>query len=303
MTATTDALPPPAAAGAPLHRTRPFLWSVRRELWENRAIFWAPLIAAGVVLFGAILSHTAPHHVVVHANGRPVGALPPILTYAGAAGVIAATSAIVAIFYCLGALNHERRDRSVLFWKSLPVSDVTTVLSKAVVPALIMPVVTLAVIFVTHLLMLAMDLAHLSARGGDASGFLANLPLGQAWLDLAYAYLLLVFWWAPVWSWLLLASAWAKRVPFLWAFGPPLGICVVEGMALPGSHHFADVLKDRSLEGIGIGFTTPPRGSAVQLPWPDPLPFLASPGLWIGLLAAAAFLFAAIWLRRRREPI
>ncbi len=302
MTATSDAFPAQPAVAGPLRRTRPFLWSVKRELWENRAIYIGPVIAAAVVLFGVVLGHTTAHQIILNPRSHHPSVMPPILPYAFATGAIAVTSFIVGFFYCLGALNHERRDRSVLFWKSLPVSDVTTVLSKAVVPALILPVVTVAVVFATQLLMLGMDLAHNAVRGGDAADLLTKLPLGQVWLDVAYAYLLLVFWWAPLWSWLLLASAWAKRMAFVWAVAPPLAICLVERMSL-GTDFTWRMLKGRLLQGAEIGFTTPPVADRIALPWPDPLPFLASPGLWIGLVLAAAFLTGAVWLRRRREPI
>ena len=302
MTATSDAFPAPAAPAPRLARTRPFFWSVRRELWENRAIYLAPLVAAAVVLFGVVLGHTTSHQIIIQPRSMHPTVLPPILPYAIAAGAIMLTGTIVGVFYCLAALNAERRDRSVLFWKSLPVSDLTTVLSKALIPALVLPVATLAVVFATHLLMLGMDLAAISLRGASVADFLADLPLGQMWLDLAYGMVLLAFWWAPVWGWLLLASAWSKRMTFLWGVGPPLAICLVERMAF-GSDYAWKLLGWRLLGGIGPGFTTPPRENGVELPWPDPMPFLASPGLWIGLVVAAAFLAGAVWLRRRREPI
>ena len=304
MTATSDAFPSTPAPAARLARTRPFFWSVRRELWEHRAIYLGPVVAAAVVLFGVVLGHFTSHQMVIRSRSMHPTALPPILPYLFAAGAITLTSAIVGVFYCLAALNAERRDRSVLFWKSLPVSDLTTVLSKLVLPALILPLVTLVVVFATHLLMLGMAILASSVGGGSTAAFLANLPLGQVWLDYAYALLLLVFWWAPVWAWLLLASAWAKRMTFLWGVGPPLAICVVEGMAFPGQPNYAArALGERMLSGIGVGFTTPPHENSIALPWPDPMPFLASPGLWIGLVVAAAMLAGAVWLRRRREPI
>ena len=43
-------------ARTPMRTTRPFYWSVRRELWDNPSIYVAPLIAAGVVLLGCLLS-------------------------------------------------------------------------------------------------------------------------------------------------------------------------------------------------------------------------------------------------------
>jgi ABC-2 type transport system permease protein len=124
----------PAATSA----TRPMYWSVRRELWENRSIHIAPLVAAAVMLFGfSIRTIGLPHRM------RTLSALDPdkqhavlVMPYSIAASLIILTAYIVGVFYCLDALHGERRDRSILFWKSLPVSDLTTVLSKASVPSL-----------------------------------------------------------------------------------------------------------------------------------------------------------------------
>ena len=302
MSATADTFPEPAAAPVRMAATRPFFWSVRRELWENRAIYLAAPIAAGVVIVGALLGHTVTHgHMIFQPHGPRPREVPAIFGYLFAAGAIMLTSCVTGVFYCLASLNTERRDRSVLFWKSLPVSDLTTVLSKAVVPAVIMPIVTLATIYAAQLLMLLMDVGAAAAHGHAGPDLVTDLPLGQVWLDLAYAFLLLSAWWAPLWSWLLLVSAWSKRMTFLWAVAPPLALCVIERMSF-GTDYAWKLLTSRLISGIGDGFTTPPRDT-IQLPWPDPLPFLASPGLWIGLVAAAAFLAGAVWLRRRREPV
>jgi ABC-2 type transport system permease protein len=304
MTATSDTFPREApAAAAPMAKTRPFFWSVRRELWENRAIYLAAPIAACVAILGDLFGHmVARGAVILQPDGPRPWEMPAALPYGFAALVITAASCIVGVFYCLGALNGERRDRSVLFWKSLPVSDLTTVLSKAVVPAVIMPTVTFATIFVTSLVMLALDFGFAAARGTSVPDVLGHLPLLQIWLDLAYAMVVLAAWWAPIWSWLLLVSAWAKRMTFLWAAGPPLAVCVFEQMSLRTDYAWR-LLNARIAHGLELGFTTPPSGNPVALPWPDPLPLLASPGLWIGLVLAVTFLAGAVWLRRRQEPV
>ena len=111
-----------------LSATRPFYWSVRRELWENRSIYMAPLIAAGVVLFGfGITAFDLPQlrrNALALESTRQRAAIE--MPYDIAAMMIMFTVFIVGIFYCLDALHGERRDRSILFWKSLPVSDLTT---------------------------------------------------------------------------------------------------------------------------------------------------------------------------------
>src|SRR5213083_1768855 len=128
----------PGYSNAP---TRPFYWSVRRELWENRSIYVAPILVAVVVLFGFFVSTVGlPERrravlLLDPAKARAAIAMP----YDVVAVMMIFTGFLVGLFYCLDALYGERRDRSILFWKSLPVSDLTTVLSKIVIPLLVLP--------------------------------------------------------------------------------------------------------------------------------------------------------------------
>src|SRR5881396_2469029 len=135
---------------------QPFYWSVRRELWENRSIYVAPILVAIVVLFGFLVST-----IGLPERRREVLLLDPAKARAAieapydmAAIMLILTALLVGVFYCLDALYGERRDRSILFWKSLPVSDLTTVLSKAAIPMTILPAVVFVIIVVTQFLML-----------------------------------------------------------------------------------------------------------------------------------------------------
>src|SRR5512132_2275494 len=135
---------------------QPFYWSVWRELWENRSIYVAPILVAIVVLFGFLVST-----IGLPERRRAVLLLDPAKARAAieapydmAAIMLILTAFIVGLFYCLDALYGERRDRSILFWKSLPVSDLTTVLSKAAIPMAILPSVVFVTIVVTQFLML-----------------------------------------------------------------------------------------------------------------------------------------------------
>src|SRR5262249_51453335 len=130
---------PPAPAAMP--DNRPMYWSIRRELWENRSICIAPLIVAGVFVFGFLLSGFTASQRVRALIGQPAMKQRVAVTmpYNFIAGLIVLTAFLVGVFYCLDALYGERRDRSILFWKSLPVSDLTTVLSKASIPLVILP--------------------------------------------------------------------------------------------------------------------------------------------------------------------
>src|SRR5919204_2461410 len=121
--------------------TRPFYWSTCRELWENRSIYIVPLIVSAVELLGFAVSTNG-----LAERRRAVLLLDPSkaraeieVPYDVAAVMMILTVFIVGVFYCLDALYGERRDRSILFWKSLPVSDLTTLLSKAVIPLVVLP--------------------------------------------------------------------------------------------------------------------------------------------------------------------
>ena len=139
--------------------TRPMYWSVRRELWENRSIYIAPLSVAAVIVFGFLLSAMAGAWAKAP---QPDKLAQP---YNLAAVLIMATTFFVAVFYCLDALHGERRDRSILFWKSLPVSDLTTVLSKAAIPLVVLPPLTFVITVATQFIMLLLSSAVLLMSG------------------------------------------------------------------------------------------------------------------------------------------
>jgi ABC-2 type transport system permease protein len=279
-------------------------WSLRRELWESRSIYIAPLAVAGLILFGFLIST-----IHLPSKMRTALALDPmqqheLLTqpYSFAALLIMATTFVVAVFYCLDALHGERRDRSILFWKSLPVSDLTTVLSKASIPLVVLPLLTFAITVVTQWIMLLMSSAVLLGSGLSVATLWTQLSFSQMSLMLLYHLVTVhALWYAPIFGWLLLVSAWARRAVFLWAGLPVLAVALVEKIAFNTSH-FAAILGNRM--GGGAEAVTAP-GSVPMDPMTHLTPghFLSSPGLWIGLALTAAFLAAAVRLRRYQGPI
>ena len=290
---------------AVLSATRPMYWSVRRELWENRSIYIAPLAVAALILFGFMIS-------TIHLPGKMRAALAshPLhqqefieQPYNFAALLLMATYLIVAVFYCLDALHDERRDRSILFWKSLPVSDLTTVLSKASIPLVVLPLLTFAVTVVTQWIMLLLSSAVLLGSGLSLGTLWTHLPLFRMSLMLLYHLLAMHgLYYAPIYGWLLLVSAWARRAAFLWAGLPLLAIGVVEKIAFNTSH-FAAMLQSR-FSGGPEAIAYPAQSSVMQEMTLLTLgKFLISPGLWIGLAVFAAFLAAAVRLRRYQGPI
>ena len=292
------------SAPAVIPATRRMYWSLRRELWESRSIYIAPLAVAGLILFGFLIST-----IHLPSKMRTALALDPmqqheLLTqpYSFAALLIMATTFVVAVFYCLDALHGERRDRSILFWKSLPVSDLTTVLSKASIPRVVLPLLTFAITVVTQWIMLLMSSTVLLGSGLSVATLWTQLSFSQMSLMLLYHLVTVhALWYAPIFGWLLLVSAWARRAAFLWAGLPVLAVALVEKIAFNTSH-FAIMLGNRM--GGGAEAVTAP-GSVPMDPMTHLTPghFLSSPGLWIGLALTAAFLAAAVRLRRYQGPI
>src|SRR5881296_2954171 len=176
--------------------TQPFYWSVRRELWENRSIYIAPLIVAVVALFGFLVSTVGmPERrqgvlLLDPAQQRAMIGAP----YDVAAMMLIFTAFIVGVFYCLDALHSERRDRSILFWKSLPVSDLTTVLSKATIPLVILPLLILAIIVCVQLIMVLETAVVLVFHGMSPATTWANLPVFQNWIVLLYGLIAIALW-------------------------------------------------------------------------------------------------------------
>src|SRR5437667_5260407 len=212
--------------------SKPFYWSVRRELWENRSIYVAPLVVAVVVLFGFLISTIGmPERrqavlLLDSAHQRAAIGAP----YDVAAMMLIFTAFIVGVFYCLDALHGERRDRSILFWKSLPVSDLTTVLSKASVPLVILPLIIFGTVVLVQFLMLLWSSAILLPSGLAATTW-TRFNLFQQSVILLYSLIVIVLWHAPIYGWALLISGWARRATFLWAVLPFLAIGVLEKFA------------------------------------------------------------------------
>lgn len=315
-------------------------WLVRRELWEHKgALIWAPLLVAAilVLLFGGgglyaslttgNFQFQVGEHQVVAIHGIPP-ALRAQLASVAASSYLALSAPlflvlpVVAFFYCLAALHDDRRDRSILFWKSLPLSDRDTVLSKVIVALLVAPLVVIGVGIVASLLLLALGL--MAAAANNINLFVPVLSDYRLYLSPLYllAFLPLYILWAlPTVGWLLLVSSWARSKVFLWAVGLPLVALAVlswfdfvvgrfSGVSLHAKW-FGEEVVARFLGGLmpGIWFgeleTETMRqmqggldaGMLLRLSYST----LASPAVWAAAIAGCAMIFGAMRLRRWRD--
>jgi ABC-2 type transport system permease protein len=322
---STDISRPVAAAAQSSHLTptkavRPFYWSLRRELWEHRSLYLAPaVIALFLVLALVIAAFMLPPSMAGFDTFAPQKQLEIVSApYSMIALVLMLTAMVVVLFYCLDALYGERRDRSALFWKSLPVSDWTTVLAKLAVPMLVLPVFLFVLITATQLVVLIGHVLLWSVRGLSVSNLLLQMPLLDMPLGVAHFLITLAIWYAPVYAWLLLVSAWAQRSPVVWAIVPWVAVVAFERLVL-GTSRVGGWLRERFFGNFDAAFTSretlAEAVERMQQPGadvanavrhgsdhtPDVLRFLSNPNVWIGLVFAAALIVATVWLRRRQE--
>lgn len=295
-----------ASGPATLSATRLVYWSVLRELWEHRWLYIAPLIVAAVFLVGFVIAASRfpfplplnaqlTAHSLAHQLEEP-------FDFASAALML--TYVVVAVIYCLAALHGERSDRSILFWKSLPVSNTTAVIAKACIPIVLLPLITFATIVATQIIMLLAGTAVLLGRGIGVEALWAQIPVLPMWAAMLYHLVTMhALYWAPFYGWLLLASAWAKRAAFLWAGVPVAAVLIIEKLAFNTSAFGRMLLSQLGGGPAAIPFP-PPENMTMQAPTLANLgAFLASPGLWVGLAVCAIFLAAAAHLRKYQGPI
>jgi ABC-2 type transport system permease protein len=285
------------------------IWLVRREFWENRAIWMIPAVIGGsmilIALFGRVdlmsMSSQLPNRVVREGFLVAVGA------------TFFAVMSIYSTWYLLDCLYADRKDRSVLFWKSLPISDTKTVLSKLGTALIVIPVVYFAAADLTTLLMAFI----ISVR---ASSFIGGvLWHADLWLQLQVLWLYMIvttaIWYLPIAAYLMVVSAWAKRAVMLWSILPPIALILAERWFL-GTHVAADQLQERLFGFSRLAFHPSPPGSWANGAGPDMAGapdsiwtflniggFLSSPATWLGAAAGAALIVCAIQLRTRRTEI
>jgi ABC-2 type transport system permease protein len=284
--------------------TRPFRWSVRRELWENRSVWIAPLAVAILATLAFFVTLPGLPESVRALSGPDMenAHLTVHGPYGGAALLGFATAFVVGVFYCLDALQGERRDRSILFWKSLPVSDRTTVLAKASIPLVVLPLVVFAFTAAAFLIMMLVGTAVVAATGASVGMLWSHAEPFQSGLAVLYALVVLALWHAPIYGWLLLVSGWARRTALLWAVLPFVAVVGIERI-LFGTTRFAYFLKDLLLGWVSRAFAFGGDDAmGDMLGALTPVTFLSTPSLWIGLAFTAACLAVAILLRHRREP-
>lgn len=297
---------------------------IKREFWEHKGgMFWAPLIMAGsfaaLMILGGITGDSFTMNNgqeidftgklsqgVEKLDGMQEGFRDKVVKFVlyGPSLVFGLVALIIALFYALGSLYDERKDRSILFWKSLPVSDTMTVLSKFVAIAVAVPLCYLAVIIAFQLF----ELLYLTVIWwfGGSSGAIwwTTTNLFAVWWNTLVALIVASLWLAPLWAWLMLASAWAKRVAFLWGILPIIMVAVAEGYLFQTSNFIETVAiriaKAFSIQNSNLHFNAGGEMFESEV-FMTATEALSGSEFWIGLVIAAVFLAGAIFTRRFRD--
>ena len=295
---------------------------IRREVWEHRSIFITPAAIAVIVTLGTMATLMFAGGFADHLNVAIFGASnlagdaerKGVLTayFMGFSWLFLFAVAILMVFYSLDCLYAERKDKSILFWRSLPITDAETVISKLLTTIVVIPLVTVAVIALTHLVNLVFIGIWVSMKGGDAGHLVwGAAPLFDNWGAALIVTLGGAIWMSPFIGWFMLVSALTKRLPFLMAFMPLVVIPLVEFIFLRTSV-FADAVfarrgsmplfRDMDMESFFDEERILLSDEAVSLIAKlDVLQFLTSPSMWAGLLVCGLLTTAAIYVRRYRD--
>jgi ABC-2 type transport system permease protein len=278
-----------------------FIWLVRREFWENKAIWVMPACIGALMVIAGLFGKV---EIAMLSASDQQSELPGVLFLFAIGGVFFVAMSIYSVWYLLDCLYADRKDRSVLFFKSLPLTDSATVFSKLFVALIAIPLVYFAAADVSALLMAFV----VSVRARLVFG--NNLWRPELWAQQQVLWLYVIatgiLWYLPIVGWLLLVSAWAKRAVILQAILPPLAIMLAEHLFL-GTNAAAALFRDRLLGGAYAALHHPihfslQKGEMTPGVWqlPDPVGFFSSAEVWIGVLVGAACIAGAVQLRKRR---
>lgn len=318
-----------------------FKWLLKREYWEHRGgLFWAPVVTSAIFVFFSIVGlalvglgvrqfdesgeglnlSEGIAQLADPSKAAEVGAALELVIYT-LGNPVFIVMAFVGFFYCLGSLYDDRKDRSILFWKSLPISDVQTVASKVFTAAVVVPAIATAGAIITSLLILVVLSIFVLLHGENPLYFWDIGAIARASFNMIAALPVYALWALPTIGWLMLCSAWAKRVPFIWAMLIPilsgvmvwmLGVMDLFGKTVGWfwGQVVARVLSG-TLSGMDIVYrliANPPSDDfegpqdvARILSAGQTWSILASPELWVGVVLGALMIAGAMYRRRATD--
>jgi ABC-2 type transport system permease protein len=281
---------------------------IQRELWEHVSLWRIPVILFALV----VLANLVFTNLFRFVQYSPDDMQSVVLT--GTLGSVSSAVFLVfiflALFYLLDCLYAERKDGSILFWRSLPVSDTEAVLAKLFVATVIIPMIIWITIIAAHITTLVIQGVF---GAEEASAFIGILNLGKYWINLLLVLFATVLWCLPLMSWFLFCSSWSQRTPLVMSLAIPVGIGLVDSILsldiglgammwerVPIGIDSGDFAPGSGLEHLlglsGIGLNTVGETGLGRY-----AAFLTLPSLWAGLIVTALLVTATVWIRRWRD--
>jgi ABC-2 type transport system permease protein len=295
---------------------------IRREIWEHRAIYVTPIAIAVIVslisLAGMVTVSAFDKEVnlalfsasSIAGDAERQAAL--TVFFLGTSWVFLFALAILTTFYSLDSLYAERKDKSILFWRSLPITDAETVVSKLLTALFVLPLFTVAAIIVTHLVNLVITTGWVMVKGGNAAHLIwGSVSLIDNWMAALAVTIASAVWMSPLIGWFLFVSAFTKRAPLLMAFMPLIIIPIIEWMffrsklfasAVFGRGEMIPLFREIDIERFFDEERMSVNEEVVSLlAHIDIGGFLLSPSVWAGVVVCGLFATAAIYVRRYRD--
>jgi ABC-2 type transport system permease protein len=299
---TAAAVTPATSGVANRSGLRIFTVLVRRELWEHRVLWIAPLVVAVLLLATAFLAHVGPFPFVdddgVWHHDQSRAALFGLMEW-GLTVPQYLVMLIVLSFYLVDCLYAERKDRGILFWKSMPISDAATVTSKLLTALVIVPLGVYVLTLVTSIVFEAIMALRVSLGYFPPGMIVWNTVV---WLKvqalMLYGVIVSMFWYSPAAAYLILISAWARRNVTLWATLPPVVVVLIERFAF-GTHYLSDLIQYRT---FGIWEMLNLENSVHRTVTDGSTQIVSLPGIFDTLEVGRPFLNIDLWLGIRRRP-
>jgi ABC-2 type transport system permease protein len=299
-----------------------YLALMKREFWEHRSIWVTPVAIASIVTLGTLTAlvftgkFAQELDVAIFAAQNIAGDTERRVVLTGfffvSSQLFLLGLGVLTVFYTLDSLYAERKDKSILFWRSLPVTDAETVVSKLLTALMLIPAVAIIAIVATHLVNLIVVSIWVAMKGGDAGMLIwGSVPFLDNWLAMTIVIFSGAIWMSPFLGWFLFVSAYTRRAPLLMAFLPLILIPMIEGIFLR-SAHFAEAVwgrgaklplfADMDFEGFfEDGHPEITREMLSLLTHMDLGKFFTNVDTWLGVIVCGLLTTAAIYVRRFRD--
>ena len=295
---------------------------IKREVWEHRSIYVTPIAIAVVVSLVSLAGMVTVSAFDKEVNIALFGATniagdaerQAALTvfFLGTSWVFLFALAILTTFYSLDSLYAERKDKSILFWRSLPITDAETVISKLLTAVFVLPLFTVAAIIVTHLVNLVITTGWVIVKGGNAAHLVwGSVSLFDNWAAALIVTVASAIWMSPFIGWFLFVSAFTKRSPLLMAFMPLIIVPIIEWIffrskifasAVFGRGEVIPLFREMDIEHFFDEERMQVNEDLVSLlAHIDVGKFLLSPSVWVGVVVCGILVTAAIYVRRYRD--